>query len=495
MKYLKYFLIVFILLLTPKVFALEYNMNSKTSATFNGTKNRYLGTEIYNTGTTNTYTFGTRYNGKLSSIDTYFDYPFEANTTYTLTYNMNTEDFRNNFGGKYWWDCSDTMNATNQHVGNFTYVSYKKVKFSFTPSENTTCIRVLLGSTNLSSTPITGVSNWQLDSITLYDPDYQSGSSGGQGSTSTPTPTPNTNQDIINNQNNNTQDIINNNNQNTSDVIENNNENTDRIIDNMSDDCTNLINLQDLTLVKNDNRTYNYYLPNTLPAGTYTLSYKYNKIGLPTTYTQLLLNSSAVSYILLNESGKNTFTTSTDFNRFYIFIDNNSPSGSIVNLSDFMLVEGTEAKPYCKYGSKVNKLDQTNQYLMDDSDPNISDNDFMTMFNSLNINDPLNYLLTLPTQLINKMVSLSGSCSPIELGSLYGTMITLPCINLENIIGSSVWNIIDVIFSVSLLVVIFKNLYDTFSNLLTMGAQKEAKEKFSMPTPMDFLSMILGGDR
>ena len=116
-------------------------------------------------------------------------------------------------------------------------------------------------------------------------------------------------------------------------------------------------------------------------------------------------------------------------------------------------------------------------------------------FNSIGVSDPLSYLLTLPTQLINKIVSLSDTCTSINLGTLYGTMLTLPCINIENIVGTSVWNIIDVIFSVSLLVVIFKNLYDTFSNLITMGAQKEAKEKFSMPTPMDFLSMILGGDR
>lgn len=152
---------------------------------------------------------------------------------------------------------------------------------------------------------------------------------------------------------------------------------------------------------------------------------------------------------------------------------------------------------YCvsKIDETTNAINNTNDYLQDDTDPSISDNDFMTMFNSIAINDPLSYLLTLPVQLINKIVSLSDTCTAINLGTLYGTMLTLPCINIENIVGSTVWNIIDVIFSVSLLVVILKNLYDTFSNLLTMGAQKEAKEKFSMPTPMDFLSMILGGDR
>ena len=66
---------------------------------------------------------------------------------------------------------------------------------------------------------------------------------------------------------------------------------------------------------------------------------------------------------------------------------------------------------------------------------------------------------------------------------------------MQNILGSSVWSTIDVLMSIGLLVVIIKNLYETFSNLLTMGGEKEAREKFDMPTPMEFLSMILGGDR
>ena len=149
MKKLRFLILIFIIFLTPKVYAAEFNMNSYTSGTQSGTRSRYNGTEYYlYGGGSSTYQFGTRYNGRLSSIETYYHYPFEANTTYTLTYNMNTDDFRNNFSGKYWWDCDDTMSASNQHVGTFSYVSYKKVKFSFKPTENTTCVRVWLTSSN-----------------------------------------------------------------------------------------------------------------------------------------------------------------------------------------------------------------------------------------------------------------------------------------------------------------------------------------------------------
>lgn len=510
---MKKFLIFFIILFSSiNVFASEYNMNSHTSASLNGTKNRYRGVEIDYTGIANTYTFGTKYNGRLSTIETYFDYPFEANTTYTLTYNMNTEDFRNKFGGTYWWDCSDTMNATNQHVGSFTYVSYKKVKFSFRPSENTTCIRVLLGSTNQSSVGITGQSNWRLNSITLYDPAYQSGSSGGQGS-STPTPTPTPTNDyssIINNQNNNTQDIINNQNDNTSNIIENNNSNTDKIIDNEKELLGNCVtNLYDY----NDIVPFNWLTSDNYVNSDLSWSYSnYISIEGGKTYTSLYYGSSgSAASIVFYDSNYNYISGITHDNRNVItwtapinarFVRDSVP---LSNVETFMILDGTfTSHTYVPYGDKQcsSKLDETTDainrqtdYLMDDSNPNIGDNDFLTMFNSIGVNDPLAYLLTLPTQLINKIVSLSDTCSPINLGTLYGVSLTMPCINIENIIGTSLWNIIDVIFSVSLLVVIFKNLYDTFSNLLTMGAEKEAKEKFSMPTPMDFLSMILGGDR
>lgn len=226
-KYILLFLIIFFC--TP-VYAQEFNMNSYTSATLNGTKNRYRATEIYNTGQSSTYTFGTRYNGRISDIETFFDYPFVENLTYRLTYNMATEDFRNNFGTAYYWDCDQTMTNNNAHVASVNYISYKKIQLSFKLDEATSCVRVWVRSTNLSSTAISGISNWQLNSITIYDPEWQSGSGSGQGSTTAPTPSPNNYQDIIDSQNNNTQDIINNQNSNTQDIIENNNQNTQEIV-------------------------------------------------------------------------------------------------------------------------------------------------------------------------------------------------------------------------------------------------------------------------
>lgn len=510
MKKLKYLILVFILFLTPNVFAAEFNMANNTSATQGGSTGYYNSLEIYNSGSVNRYKLNTRYNGQISTIETFFNYPFVQNITYRFTYNMATEDFRNNFGTSYWWDCSQSMTTSNAHTLSVSYISYKKIQYSIKPSANTTCIKVELRSRLTSSVAITGISNWNLSSITLYDPDWQSGSGSGQG-TSTPTPSPSNNQDIINNQNNNTQDIINNQNDNTNTIVENNNNNTQDIINNQNELfgnlCPNLLNpetsvngaFSDNDLTGNLNNTIDTITSDWItvkPNTSYCLSGSANRFRW-----QLKNSNEQITSSIWRQPCVVT-SDDTSYLRVYYYL---KPTGGFVSpssITDVMLNEGTIFLPYCKFGSYSSKLDDTtnainqqNQYLMDNSNPNISDNDFLNTFNSVGINDPLSYLLTLPTQLINKIVSLSDTCSTINLGTLYGVMISFPCINLENILGSSVWNIIDVIFSVSLLVVILKNLYDTFSNLLTMGAEKEAKEKFSMPTPMDFLSMILGGDR
>ena len=203
----------------------------------------------------------------------------------------------------------------------------------------------------------------------------------------------------------------------------------------------------------------------------------------------------------INELGQGT--------TYYCFYDDNKVKISCFQLTQNFSSVPTNAKylrstiyngrpifKLCKNGNQSisDSINNTNDYLQDDSDPIISDSALNDVFGRVHFSDPLSYLLTLPTQLINKIVSMSDTCSPIDLGTLYGVHLTLPCINLENYLGSDLWNILDVILSVGLLSVIFKNFYDTISNLLTLGGQKEAKEKFSMPTPMDFLAMILGGD-
>ena len=382
-NFLKIFIFIMIIFLTPKVFAQEFNMNSYTSATKNGTTSRYRATEIYNTGTSNTYTFGTQYNGRISDIETYFNYPFVANTTYTLTYNMNTDDFRNNFGSSYWWDCDQTMTNNNATVVSPTYVSMRKVKFTFRTTDSTSCIRVWLRSSNLSSTAITGVSNWRLNNITIYDPDFQDGSnSGNQGSSSGNTTTDNTNSDIINNANQNTQEIIENNNQNTHDIINSTETSSaDSSRNNFDTTDKNCGMLYKYTTLKGKGFYSNgsmfddenmYYTNEYIPLDSAT---KLVFEGFSSTSTgNIIIYDSSKTY--LDYWGVRNQTITLPSNARYFRIATTNPYGRLF-----------------KDTGCTSKLDETNSYLMDNSDPNISDNEFTNLFNNVGFNDPLSYLL------------------------------------------------------------------------------------------------------
>lgn len=244
MKYLKYILAVLIVSIAPNVFALEVDVTSSITSPETSGTGKYRGTEILNTGTQATYNVRTRYQGRLSRIIYNLPLPselgdcFTTNAIYTVTMYMETNDWNNKFGTVKVRPYSSS--STNWSNGNVTYVSYKKIYFTFKiPSSDTTCydfVWVDLPSTNISNTGITQISNWNLNKITLTDPTISSGGSSG-GSGTTPTPTPDNTQQIIDSQNENAQNIIENNNTNTQNIIENNNENTDKLNESLNSTC------------------------------------------------------------------------------------------------------------------------------------------------------------------------------------------------------------------------------------------------------------------
>ena len=189
MKYLKYLLFLFIVFITPNVFAYDYDVtNSITAPSGPATGGRYLGLEISNSGLQNNYSVNTRYNGTLSEIVYNLPLPanagqcFTTNMYYTITMEMATSDWRNHFATPF---IADGSTGTNWNSGNVVFVSMKKIYFKFKiPSTATTCydfVYVRLRSPSVSNTAFTGTSNWNLSKITLSD-SYSS--SGGSGSSS-----------------------------------------------------------------------------------------------------------------------------------------------------------------------------------------------------------------------------------------------------------------------------------------------------------------------
>lgn len=86
-------------------------------------------------------------------------------------------------------------------------------------------------------------------------------------------------------------------------------------------------------------------------------------------------------------------------------------------------------------------------------------------------NGTITNLLTLPISLLQAIVNgIQSSCSSFSLGSLFGTNIVLPCINIGSLIGSALWSTIDILFSGFMILAIAKKLikiFNDFTNLKT----------------------------
>ena len=260
----KFLIFILIIFLTPNVFATTYDISNKTRTSPSGSQGKYLGTEIGNTGTENTYSINTRYNGTLSRIRFYIsanDFDWDYNKTYTVTMNMATDDWRNHFMGPQVFsansDGSIPSSSHNMYVtGTFKFVSMKKIKFDIKiPSTMNTYIYFNIYSGNVSSTAFTGVSNWNLSSITISsvtNPTPTPVPVTPVPSTSTPTPHPD-NSDIINNANQNADNIMNNANQNADNIMNNANQNASDIIDNANQNASDIIDSSN----QNANNTQN----------------------------------------------------------------------------------------------------------------------------------------------------------------------------------------------------------------------------------------------
>lgn len=112
-------------------------------------------------------------------------------------------------------------------------------------------------------------------------------------------------------------------------------------------------------------------------------------------------------------------------------------------------------------------VEDVNDTLNNDT---IDDNNTTGTLEDLSENLPTNSvisdLLLLPVRLFQNIVnSINGSCSPFNLGSLYGSNLTLPCINIQSLIGSTLWSVIDILFCGSFVLIIRKKFVDIFHNL------------------------------
>lgn len=99
-------------------------------------------------------------------------------------------------------------------------------------------------------------------------------------------------------------------------------------------------------------------------------------------------------------------------------------------------------------------------------DPSSSINSFK---DKIAENGVITQLIGLPVTLFSKVLnSVNGTCINYNLGSLYGTDIIFPCISIKNYIGSTLWNVIDVLISGLFVYAISKKFIKVFESMSSM---------------------------
>lgn len=84
-------------------------------------------------------------------------------------------------------------------------------------------------------------------------------------------------------------------------------------------------------------------------------------------------------------------------------------------------------------------------------------------------NSTITQLVTLPITLYTSILNnVGGTCQPFNLGSLYGENLVLPCVNIGNYLGATLWGMIDLIISGFAVYFISKKLIKVFNTFSSM---------------------------
>lgn len=158
----------------------------------------------------------------------------------------------------------------------------------------------------------------------------------------------------------------------------------------------------------------------------------------------------------------------------HIYIQTNGGSGnngiSFYSPISFTYDNGNE-EIINSINDNTSAVEETNDTLKDDSvDNDKAEGDIDDMKDKVASNGTITQLLTLPIQLYQKILnSLNGSCSSINLGSLFNHNLTLTCINLQNILGSTLYNIIDILCCGLFILAFRKKMVDIFNHMTSLN--------------------------
>lgn len=100
-------------------------------------------------------------------------------------------------------------------------------------------------------------------------------------------------------------------------------------------------------------------------------------------------------------------------------------------------------------------------------DPSNSINSFK---DKIATNGVITQLVGLPVTLFTKVLnSVNGTCSSYNFGSLFGTDIIFPCIDVSNYLGANLWNVIDVLISGLFVYSLSRKFIKVFEHMSSMN--------------------------
>lgn len=132
--------------------------------------------------------------------------------------------------------------------------------------------------------------------------------------------------------------------------------------------------------------------------------------------------------------------------------------------------------------SIVNAQSQTNTWLekveaaqkamkdaMENDDIEENNSQFNEFKDYLATNGVITNLISLPVTLFTKVLdTIDGTCTTYSLGNLYDSPLELPCIDISDYLGSTLWNIIDILISGLLIYSISRHFIKMFNKMSSL---------------------------
>lgn len=165
------------------------------------------------------------------------------------------------------------------------------------------------------------------------------------------------------------------------------------------------------------------------------------------------------------------FPSPMQISRFEIaqwdIINTGSTTGDIINNSTNTIINNNNTNT----DKIINTQKELNDFILNDDEVDRSevDNFFSGINSMIEETNPVSDLLLMPITLLNAYNNgISSSCSPINLGNLLGTDLIMPCIDIERYLGSNLFSLIDILFSIFLFYEIGMLCVSIFESITTL---------------------------